>query len=138
VGRACSFSQNEANSGMKLTWKSITEIARELRNNPTSSEKRLWRYLRKRQLGGYKFLRQKPFVYEKRDNQKYFFIADFYCAELKLVIEMDGKIHDFQKDHDYQRDLVLSGLGLKVLRIRNEELKKPDEVLDKIKEFSGI
>jgi len=138
VGRACSFSQNEANSGMKLTWKSITEIARELRSNPTSSEKRLWRYLRKRQLGGYKFLRQKPFIYEKCDNQKYFFIADFYCAELKLVIEVDGRIHDFQKEYDYQRDLVMSGLGLKVLRIRNEELDEIENVLERIREFAGI
>jgi len=120
---------------MNLTWKSITEIARELRKNPTPSEKRMWRYLRKRQLGGYKFLRQKPFVYEQRDNRRYFYIADFYCAELKLIIEVDGKVHDFQKDYDYQRDLVLNGLGFHVLRIRNEELAEMDGVLERIREF---
>lgn len=122
---------------MNLTWKSINEIARELRKNPTPSEKLLWGYLRKRQFRGYKFLRQKPFVHEQRQNERYFYIADFYCAELKLVIEVDGKIHDFQKRYDYQRDLVLNGLGLKVLRVKNEELVNMDAVLVRILEFAG-
>lgn len=120
---------------MNLTWKSITEIARELRKNPTPSEKLLWKHLRKRQLRGYKFLRQKPFVHEQRQNKHFFYIADFYCAELKLVIEVDGKIHDFQKEYDYQRDMVLNGLGLSVLRIKNEELVNIDEVLGRIMEY---
>lgn len=121
---------------MNLTWKSITEIAREFRKEPTASEKLLWEHLRKRRLQGYKFLRQKPFVHEQRENKRYFYIADFYCAELKLVIEVDGKIHDFQKEYDYQRDLVLNGLGLKVLRVKNEELVDMDGVLERILEFS--
>jgi leucyl-tRNA synthetase len=120
---------------MQLTKKTITEMARELRSNPTISEKLLWKYLRKRQLRGYKFLRQKPFVYEQIQNKRYFFIADFYCAQLKLVIELDGKIHDFQKEYDYQRDLVLRKLGLRVLHIKNEELDDIDRVLKKILEF---
>ncbi|WP_198597301.1 endonuclease domain-containing protein [Gracilimonas amylolytica] len=120
---------------MNLTWKSITEIARELRKNPTASEKLLWKHLRKRQLQGYKFLRQKPFVHEQRENRRYFYIADFYCAELNLVIEVDGKIHNFQKEYDYQRDLVLNGLGLRVLRIKNEELVDMDGVLERILEY---
>ncbi len=123
---------------MNLSWKTITEIARELRNNPTPSEKHLWKYLRKRQFNGYKFLRQKPFIYEVRNGRKYFFIADFYCAELRLVIELDGKIHDIHKEYDFQRDLVLKGLGLKVLRIRNEELRDLDKVLERIREFIHI
>jgi len=120
---------------MNLTWKSITEIARELRKNPTASEKLLWKHLRKHQLQGYKLLRQKPFVHEQRENRRYFYIADFYCAELNLVIEVDGKIHNFQKEYDYQRDLVLNGLGLRVLRIKNEELVDMDGVLERILEF---
>jgi leucyl-tRNA synthetase len=136
AGRACSFHKNEPNFGMNLTWKSITEIARELRKNPTPSEKLLWEYLRKHQLQGYKFLRQKPFVHEIRDNNRYFYIADFYCAKLKLVIEVDGKIHEFQKEYDYQRDLVLNGLELKVLRITNEELVDMDGVKKRILEFA--
>ncbi len=120
---------------MNLTWKSITEIARELRNNPTVAEKKLWGVLRKRQLKGYKFLRQKPFVYEQHDHERFFYIADFYCAELKLVIEVDGKIHEYQKEDDYQRDLVLNGLGIKVLRINNEELVDMDSVVERIMGF---
>ncbi|MEQ8525290.1 DUF559 domain-containing protein [Gracilimonas sp.] len=121
---------------MNLTKKTIIEIARELRKNATPSEKTLWKYVRNRQLGGYKFLRQKPFVHEQHNNHRYFYIADFYCAELKLVVELDGKVHDFQKEFDYQRDLVLNGLGLKVLRIKNEELADLDRVLEKILEVS--
>lgn len=136
VGQACSFNKNEPNSTMNLTWKSINEIAWELRKNPTPSEGQLWEYLRKRQLQGYKFLRQKPFVHEQRDNKHYFYIADFYCAELKLVIEVDGKIHEFQKEYDYQRDLVLNGLGFKVLRLKNEELNDMEGVLERILEFA--
>jgi very-short-patch-repair endonuclease len=73
---------------MNLTWKSITEIVRELRKNPTPSEKKLWKYVRNRKLSGYKFLRQKPIVHEQHNNHRYFYIADFYCAELKLVVEL--------------------------------------------------
>lgn len=123
---------------MNLTWKSITELARELRRNPTPSEKKLWKYLRKRQLHGYKFLRQKPFVHEQHENKRFFYIADFYCAELKLIIEVDGKVHNFQKSYDYQRDFVLKRLGLNVLRIKNEDLENMDEVLTRIAKFAGI
>jgi leucyl-tRNA synthetase len=123
---------------MNLTWKSITELARELRRNPTPSEKRLWKYLRKRQFHGFKFLRQKPFIHEEIGNKRYFYIADFYSAELNLVIEVDGKIHDFQKKYDYQRDFVLNGMGLKVIRIKNEDLDDMDRVLKRIAKFVGI
>ena len=123
---------------MNLTWKSITELAREQRNNPTPSEKRLWRNLRKRQFHGFRFLRQKPFVHEQRESKRYFYIADFYCAELNLVIEVDGKVHDFQKSYDYQRDLVLNGFGLNVLRIKNEELVDMEGVLERIEDYAGL
>ena len=52
--------------------KSITELARELRKNPTASEKILWEELRKRRLNGYRFVRQKPFVYEQKRNKWFF------------------------------------------------------------------
>jgi very-short-patch-repair endonuclease len=48
------------------------------------------------------------------------------------VVEVDGKIHDFQKDYDYNRDFVLKELGLKVLRIKNEELAEIESVIHKI------
>lgn len=88
--------------------------------------------MRKRKLSGYRFVRQKPFIYEADNGRKCFFIADFYCAEKKLVVEVDGEIHKSRKYYDEQRDLILHMLGLTVLRIKNEELKQMDLVLSKI------
>lgn len=112
--------------------KSITELARELRNNPTESEKILWEQLRKRRLSGYRFVRQKPFIYEQNQDKRFFFIADFYCAEKKLVIEVDGSAHEYQEYYDYPRDLVLEKLGVKTLRISNDELNDIEVVRRKI------
>lgn len=113
---------------------SITELARNLRKRPTNSEKELWKYLRKRQLNGLKFLRQKPIVYKCDRGKTSFFIADFYCPEKKLVVELDGPIHQHKKYEDSQRDRILATLGLKTLRIRNDELRNIEIVLDKISE----
>lgn len=113
-------------------WSTIKKFARELRKNPTDAEEQLWKYLRHRKLKGYKFLRQHPIVYKQKNNRRFFFIADFYCADAALVLELDGKIHDWQKNYDYNRDLVLKELDLKVLRIQNKELKDIDLVKLKI------
>ena len=65
-----------------------------------------------------------------------FFIPDFYCAEKKLVIELDGKIHDFQKQKDQDREAILRDLGLNILRIKNDEIGSDIiEVLHRIKLF---
>lgn len=112
--------------------KSITELARELRNNPTPAERTLWPHLRKRRLNGYRFLRQKPIIYSQRNYKKDFFIADFYCAEKKLVLELDGGYHKYQQQYDRNRDKVISALGIDVLRIKNEELQNIDRVKEKI------
>ncbi len=115
--------------------KTIKELARELRNNMTPSEKKLWSLLRNRQVKGKKFLRQHPILHEKVNGQWRFFITDFYCAEKRLVIEMDGKIHDYQKDHDAERDKICRNRGLKVLRIKNEEMENPEQVIARIKMY---
>ncbi|KOH47153.1 endonuclease domain-containing protein [Sunxiuqinia dokdonensis] len=111
--------------------------ARVLRKNMTPCEKILWTNLRKRKIGGFKFLRQHPIIYQVYNNKPLYFIADFYCAEKKLVIELDGKIHDFQKEEDAARDEIMAGLGLHVLRIRNEELENMKNVLQKIADCIG-
>ncbi|SFV27398.1 endonuclease domain-containing protein [Thermoflavifilum thermophilum] len=110
----------------------IILLARELRKKQTPKEKLLWEELRNRKLNNLKFLRQHPIVYEN-DLRKglRFFIADFYCAEKRLVIELDGKVHDFQKAYDENRDLILKQLNLRVLRIKNDELKNIEEVKEK-------
>ena len=112
--------------------KTITELARELRRNPTPAERKLWSHLRNKQLKGYRFVRQKPLVYQQYNKKRYFFIADFYCARKKLVVELDGKIHDFQKQYDYNRGLVLERLSIHTLRIKNHELNQLSVVKKKI------
>jgi very-short-patch-repair endonuclease len=91
----------------------IQQRARELRQEMTPAEKILWEHLRGRKLGGFKFRRQHPLGP---------FIADFYCAECRLVIELDGPIHDLQKNQDEQRTLQFEEFNYRVIRFRNDEV----------------
>ncbi len=107
----------------------IIDVARKLRQMQTPTEKLLWERLRNRKLDGLKFSRQHPFGR---------FVADFYCAELKLIIECEGDIHKQkdQKEYDGIRFDELKTRGLYVMRIQNEEVEKNvDGVLRKIREF---
>lgn len=113
--------------------KQITQLARKLRQDQTTEEYLLWQFLRNRRLNGIKFLRQHPIIYDNTCEKLLFFIPDFYSAEKKLVIELDGKIHDFQKEYDQNREEVLNSLGLKVIRFKNDELKHLNKVLNSIK-----
>ena len=109
--------------------------ARQLRRNMTEAEQMLWKELRNRKLLKLKFLRQHPIIYQVVDNIPRYFIADFFCFEMRLVIEVDGEIHEFQQEEDEHREDILKSLGLKILRIRNEETKDRNKVLEKIKAF---
>lgn len=109
--------------------------ARGLRQNMTTAEKRLWEELRNRKFMGLKFLRQHPFIYQMDKNEPRYFIADFYCAEKKLLIEVDGKIHDFQKEEDEHREDVLKSMNMNILRIKNEEIEDMERVKEMIREF---
>ena len=99
----------------------ITEIARNLRKNSTPAERILWEKFRAHRFMGLKFKRQEPIIFEY-DNSKHFFVADFLCSNNKLIIEVDGKIHDYQKDHDRIRDDILNTIGYEVVRFKNEEV----------------
>ena len=111
----------------------ITEIVRNSRKNSTPAEKILWNRLRNHKFIGLKFKRQEPIIF-KYDNEKRFFVADFLCPEQKVVIELDGKIHDYQKGHDKIRDEILKTLGYYVVRIANDEvLNNVNIVLIKLK-----
>jgi very-short-patch-repair endonuclease len=115
--------------------RTITELARKLRKKQTKSEVIFWDLVRSRKFFGLKFFRQFPF--EIRDNRftKYF-IADFYCPELKLVIEIDGGIHEQQKEYDAYRTEVFNSLDVKVIRFENELINRyPSQALESIKEF---
>jgi leucyl-tRNA synthetase len=73
-------------------------------------------------------------VVEKHNDRTGFYIADFYCSEKKLIIELDGLIHAFQIDYDKARDVIMNELGLTVLRITKDEVEKSVfGVLNKIK-----
>lgn len=113
---------------------SIGKICRGLRKNQTPQEDKLWQLLRNRKFKNLKFRRQHPFIYFSLNNKKNFFVADFYCAELKLIIEIDGKIHEFQKEYDENRDVVLKELGLNTIRLSNDEIEK--NVFDCLKTIS--
>ncbi len=115
-----------------MKYPEIKKIARKLRNNPTPDEELLWDYIRKRKLNGRRFLRQHPIIYESNRNEHFFFIPDFYSAKEKLIIELDGRIHDYQKDRDRHRDEILKGRNLRIIRIKNEELRNLNLVLTKI------
>jgi leucyl-tRNA synthetase len=117
----------------KFNFKKIKQHAQELRNNQTESEKLLWKELRGRKLSGYKFLRQHPILYKGNLIKLNYFIADFFCDEKKVVIEIDGPIHDTSKEYDQFRDTELMEIGLHVLRIKNEELQDMSAVLNRIK-----
>jgi very-short-patch-repair endonuclease len=95
----------------------ITSLARELRKNQTLSEILVWNILRRKKLSGYKFLRQHPIFYRIDKKWVDFYVADFYCAKLKLIIEVDGKIHEEQTEYDKERDSRLLGKGIYVARI---------------------
>jgi len=93
--------------------KNVMRKRRLLRKNQTVAEKQLWGILRGRKINGYKFRRQ--FSIGE-------YICDFYCPELKLVIEIDGGQH-FTKDgkeYDKLRTQEMSGMGIKVIRYGNE------------------
>jgi len=109
--------------------KEISENARELRNNMTLAEILLWSKLRMRKVEGYKFRRQ----------QKIFdYIVDFYCHELKLVIEADGEIHSLpeQAEKDKRRDNILKINGYHVLHLANFEIESDlSGSVNKIKSF---
>ena len=88
-------------------------FAAELRERMTPAELKLWEHLRKKQLGGYKFRRQHPAGR---------FVLDFYCHQKKLGVELDGKIHDNQKEYDLARTQTLEEYGLTIIRFKNEEV----------------
>src|SRR6476620_72328 len=109
-------------------------FARELRKKQTPSERMMWKYLRNRRFFGFKFLRQHPIIIDIYNNKSGFYIADFYCDEKKLVIEIDGLIHSLQVDYDKARDDVMKDFGLTILRITNVEIEENIiEVMTKIR-----
>ena len=104
----------------------IQYFAREMRREPTEAEALLWERLRGRRLNGWKFRRQ--YSYER-------FILDFYCADAKLIVEIDGAIHltSKQQIYDRERTIWLEVSGFELIRFTNEQvLDQTDYVLTQI------
>ena len=91
----------------------LIEQARHMRQNPTQAESLLWHHLRKKRLGGHKFRRQHIIQT---------FIVDFCCPTAKLIIEVDGGVHQGQVEYDRVREDHLRAAGYRVLRFKNEEI----------------
>lgn len=101
-------------------------MAKELRQNMTPTERILWQLLRTNKLAGWHFRRQQII-----DG----FIVDFYCHAASLIVEVDGGIHETQKEQDAARDAHLVSRGFRVLRVTNDEVNHDIEgVLKKILE----
>ncbi|MBC8416423.1 MAG: endonuclease domain-containing protein [Candidatus Cloacimonetes bacterium] len=98
------------------------ETARQLRKNSTETEKIFWEAVRNRKINKEKFNRQFPIFFEY-ENKNRFFIADFYCHKKKLIIEIDGGIHEQQKNYDEMRTAIINELGVKVIRFNNVDMK---------------
>ncbi len=95
-----------------------------MRKYPTHAEKVLWNRLRKLRKEGYIFRRQHPLD---------IFIADFYCHSIKLVIEVDGEIHNNEmvQEHDIGRTAELERFGIKVIRFSNDQIMSNQELIMK-------
>ena|SRR5258708_33685042 len=102
------------------------DYARHLRNNETEAERRLWQHLRRRQLNGFKFRRQRPIGR---------YVCDFVCLEACVIVELDGSQHVTQAPYDEQRDAFLRSSGYRVLRFWNGHLfSEPEAVVQTILE----
>ncbi len=95
--------------------RNLKELAKELRKKMTLSEVLLWNELKQRQMLSYDFDRQRPIGN---------FIVDFYCKELSLAIEIDGKSHIYRYDYDDERQKTLEKSGVRFLRFDDIKVKK--------------
>ncbi len=110
--------------GQRVTPEKL-QRARELRHEMTPAEKILWQELRGNKLG----------IHFRRQQIIAGFIVDFYCHKAGLVIELDGGIHTGQQIYDIERDKVLGELGLRIIRIRNDDVFK--NLPQVLKQISG-
>jgi len=91
------------------------ERAKKLRREMTPAEKILWKELRANTLQGLHFRRQQVV---------HGYFPDFYCHQHELIVELDGGIHELQKEYDAEREAYLISLGFRIIRFKNEEITK--------------
>jgi very-short-patch-repair endonuclease len=113
-------------TGQRVTPRKVA-FSRELRSRMTPAEALLWERLRGGRLGGLKFRRQQIISG---------YIADFYCDSAGLVVEVDGPIHERQREYDERRDAAMRERGLRVLRVPNAAvLNEIDALLAQIEQL---
>jgi len=106
--------------------KQLTTIARNNRLRATPAERELWRILRNRGMGGFKFVRQLPIPP---------YIVDFCCRERKVIVELDGGGHIEKQKQDQDREVYLESQGYRVIRFSNDQvLKDLNQVYEKLLE----
>ncbi len=111
------------------------KVCRDLRKNQTEAEKLFWEVVRDRKFNGKKFYRQYP-IFHDISGRETFFVADFYCYTEKLVIEIDGNIHQYKLKEDNLRTEIINQLGIKVIRFKNKEIISDiEKVLKEIEEY---
>jgi very-short-patch-repair endonuclease len=114
--------------GQKVSFE-MHERAKKLRREMTPAEAILWKELRTNKLNGLHFRRQQII---------HGYIADFYCHQHELIVELDGGIHETQKEYDAERETYLIALGFRIIRLKNEEVcKNLKNVLQKILDECG-
>ena len=107
----------------------VVKLAQKLRMEMTTTEKILWSKLCNKQIDGLRFRNQHPI-------DRY--IVDFYCHEIKLVIEIDGGIHESQKEYDENRDHYLAANNYNVLHFCNEDIQYSiNDVFKKIRKIAS-
>jgi very-short-patch-repair endonuclease len=93
----------------------VHERAKKLRREMTSAEKILWKELRTNKLNGLHFRRQQII---------HGYFADFYCHQHELIVELDGRIHELQKEYDAEREEYLIAIGFRIIRFTNEQINE--------------
>lgn len=102
--------------------KNHLEYARELRSRmATRGERYIWKVLLSKRQTGYRFLRQRPIDY---------YIVDFFCPELKLIIEIDGISHLNKGEYDYKRQKKLEKLGFRIIRFQEGDVLQNIDKID--------
>lgn len=111
------------------------KLCRDRRKNSTPAEKKFWEIVRNRNFMKNKFYRQHPLFFDFFGKET-FYIADFYCHEEKLVVEIDGGYHKRQESYDELRSAVINDLGIDVIRFQNDEvLRNSEEILSKLETY---
>lgn len=104
-----------------VMWFNLKENVKKHRKHPTEAEETLWETIRNNKLG-YKFRRQHVISN---------YITDFVCLSKKLIIEVDGEIHKYQKQQDRERTHKLNAQGYRIIRFKNEEIKNDIKIVIK-------